>query len=90
MRKALRTVVLFAAIALLLSLFALSGCTKHPSDEELQVLEETKAAALAAEEAQADCESEKSELENQLAGKKQKLEDMEKEKEAVSERLEQM
>jgi len=90
MRKALRTVVLFAAIALLLSLFALSGCTQHPNDEELQVLEETKAAALEAEEALSDCKSERSELESQLAEKEQELEDMQEEKEAVSERLEQM
>lgn len=86
MRKALRTLVVITA-AMLLILVAFNGCTKHANEQQLQALEETKAAALAAEKALADCKSETANLEGQLAEKKQALEDMKKEQETVSQRL---
>jgi cell division protein FtsL len=86
MRKALRTLVVITA-AMLLILMAFSGCTKYANEQQLQALEETKAAAQAAENALADCKSETASLEGQLAKKKQALEDMKKEQQAVSQRL---
>jgi septation ring formation regulator EzrA len=86
MRKALRTLVVITAVVLLI-LMAFTGCTKYANEQQLQALEETKAAAEAAEKALSDCKSETSSLEGQLAEKKQALEDMKKEQEAVSQRL---
>jgi septal ring factor EnvC (AmiA/AmiB activator) len=86
MRKTLRTLVVITA-AMLLVLMAFTGCTKYANEQQLQALEETKAAAEAAEKALADCKSETASLEGQLADKKQALEDMKKEQEAVSQRL---
>jgi cell division protein FtsL len=86
MRKALRTLVVVTA-AMLLILMAFTGCTKYANEQQLQALEETKAAAEAAEKALADCKGETASLEGQLAQKKQALEDMKKEQEAVSQRL---
>jgi cell division protein FtsL len=86
MRKALRTLVVITA-AMLLIFMAFTGCTKYANEQQLQALEETKAAAQAAENALADCKSETASLEGQLAKKKQALEDMKKEQQAVSQRL---
>jgi cell division protein FtsL len=86
MRKTLRTLVVVTA-AMLLILMAFTGCTKYANEQQLQALEETKAAAEAAEKALADCKGETASLEGQLAQKKQALEDMKKEQEAVSQRL---
>jgi septal ring factor EnvC (AmiA/AmiB activator) len=86
MRKALRTVVVVTAVMLLV-LLAFTGCTKYAKEEQLQALEETKAAAQAAEKALTDCKSETASLEGQLAEKKQALEDMKTEQEAVNQRL---
>jgi len=86
MRKALRTLVIVTA-AMLLVLMAFTGCTKYANEQQLQALEETKAAAQAAEQALDDCKGETASLEGQLAEKKQALEDMKKEQENVSQRL---
>lgn len=86
MRKTLRTLVVITAVVLLISM-AFIGCTKHANEQQLQALEETKAAALAAEKALADCKSETANLEGQLAEKKQALEAMKQEQETVSQRL---
>ena len=86
MRKALRTCVVVIA-AMLLILVAFAGCTKYANEQQLQALEETKAAAQAAEKALADCKSETASHEGQLAEKKQALEDMKKEQQLVSQRL---
>lgn len=86
MRKALRTLVVVTA-AMLLVLMAFTGCTKYANEQQLQALEETQAAAQAADEALADCKGETASLEGQLAEKKQALEDMKKEQESVSQRL---
>jgi len=90
MQKALRACILLSAIAMLTLSFLLVGCAGGPNENQLQVLEETKAAALAAEEKLADCQSEKRELESQLADAKQKVERMNQEKADVLKRLEAM
>lgn len=86
MRKALKTLVAVSAVMLLVML-VLTGCTKYANEQQLQALEETKAAAQSAEQALADCKSETTNLESQLAEKKQALEEMKAEQKAVSERL---
>ena len=87
MRKMLKMIVVIASITCLLATFLLSGCTKHPNEEQLNTLEETKKAALAAEDGLAKKQQEKADVENELAETKQKLEDAKSEKEAVKNRL---
>lgn len=83
MRKTLKMVVVFASIACLLWTFLFFGCTKHPSQEQLNVLEETKKAALSAEEQLAKKQQDKADLQSELAEKKQKLEETKSEKAKV-------
>lgn len=85
MRNMLRIIGVLAAVALYV--FAIAGCSGGPNENQLKLLEETKAAALAAEKAQADCESNKAKLESDLAAAKDKLEKMKQEKADVSARL---
>jgi len=87
MRKMLRSIVVFASILCLLGTFLLSGCTKHPNEEQLNTLEETKKAALAAEEELAKKQQEKAELENELAEKEAQLKKAKSEKEAIKSKL---
>jgi len=83
MRKVLKSLTVFASIACLIAMFALSGCTKHPNEKQLQVLEETKKAALAAEEKLAEKQQEKADLQKELAEKNKKLEYAKSEKAKV-------
>jgi hypothetical protein len=87
MRKAIRSLVVVAAMGALFLAFVLTGCSKHPSEEQLTALEESKQAAMAAEEQLVAKKAEKEDLEKQLADKKQQVDDCKAEKEAVSERL---
>jgi len=89
MQKA-KGLILLAVIGLLFVSFTLTSCTGHPNEKQLQAMEETKAAAMAAESSQSDCETEKAQLESQLAAEKQKLEDMKQEQKDVNARLEAM
>lgn len=63
------------------------GCTKHPNEEQLRVLEETKQAALSAEQTVEQKRREKADLERQLEQKKRELQQAKDEKEAVKRRL---
>ncbi|MBN2012539.1 hypothetical protein JW960_24640 [candidate division KSB1 bacterium] len=83
MRKVLKSLTVFASIACLVAMFTLSGCTRHPNEGQLQTLEETKKAALAAEDELAQKQQEKADLEKELAEKKQKLEYAKSEKAKV-------
>lgn len=90
MRKVLSVLVVTSLVTVIfLSLF-ITGCSWKPSEQELQALEDSKAAALAAEEAQSACENEKAEADRMLAEAKQKLEKMNQEKVNVTNRLENM
>lgn len=68
----MKRIGLILAIAGLLILIT-TNCTRAPSDKQLQVLTETKAAAEAAEGEVEDLKREKVGLERQLAGKKAEL-----------------
>lgn len=85
MRKAIRGVLVLTAVALLFSV--MTGCSKHPNEEQLSALEETNQAALSAERQLETLQAEKANLEQQLAEKKQQLEECETEKRLVSQRL---
>ena len=66
----------------------LAGCTSHPDEKQVQALEETKAAALSAEQTLASKKQEASTLESQCAAKKAELDKVQKEKALVLQRLE--
>lgn len=66
---------------------AVVGCTRHPSEEQLRVLEETKQAALSAEQTVEQKRREKADLERQLEQKKRELQKAKDEREAVKRRL---
>jgi molecular chaperone GrpE (heat shock protein) len=85
MRKAIRGVLVLTAVALLFSV--MTGCSKHPNEEQLSALEETNQAALSAERQLESLQAEKANVEKQLAEKKQQLDECEAEKELVSRRL---
>jgi len=63
----------------------LSGCTSYANEEQLNTLEETKAAALAAEENVSAKEAEKAELEAKLAEKQEELKAVQAEKARLQE-----
>ena len=87
MRKSIKVIAVLSVVVMLLFAFMMSGCSRHPNEEQLRQLEETKQAAMSAEESQSDCAEEKAELEKQMAESKQELENMKQEKESVSNRL---
>ncbi len=87
MLKIAKSFVALSLIALMLLALLLAGCGGGPNEKQLQALEETKAAALAAESKNADCNSEKASLQKQLAEKQQKLQQMKQEKVDVTNRL---
>ncbi|MDZ7262506.1 MAG: hypothetical protein ONB05_10430 [candidate division KSB1 bacterium] len=86
MRNWRRGVIILLA-ALFLSGLYISGCAKHPSQEELNALEEAKKAALASEDQLSKKQREKADLEKQLANKKAKLEELKNEKQKLESRL---
>jgi len=71
----------------MLSSLALVACTKHPSKEQLQALEEARSAATAAEAQLAKKRAERDALLKQLQDKKAALAKAQQEKAAVSSRL---
>lgn len=87
MRKLGRSLTVLLTVGVLMLSFVLSSCTKHPNEEQLKALEETKKAALSAEDQLAAKKQEKSRVERQLAEKKQKAAETKKEKEKVCARV---
>jgi|SaaInl7_200m_RNA_FD_contig_81_188815_length_1321_multi_4_in_0_out_0_1 outer membrane murein-binding lipoprotein Lpp len=90
MTKFKKAVSLVALLAFLLGTMALTGCTKYANEDQLKVLDETKAAALAAEKKVQDLQAEKSTLERERDAKKAELEKVKREKAAVKSRLDRM
>jgi len=77
---------------LLVSTFAASlifatSCTRRPNEEQIKKLEETRAAALSAEQKLEQKRQERQTLEQQLNQKKQELDKVKKQKEDVQKRL---
>ena len=86
MKFAINKVLVFLLVLLFIG--TLFNCKGHPDEEQIQALEETKAAALAAEKSLADKQKERNELEATLAAKKKELEEVKMEKENVLQKLE--
>lgn len=78
--------ILFMSTLVLIFLIA---CTSHPDEEQIQALEETKAAALAAEKTLAEKKQARKELEAKLEAKKAELEKVKAEKAKVLQKVEQ-
>ena len=76
---------LLLAAGMLLSVTA-TGCTKYPTEEELNLLEMQKQAADDAEAKVADLENEKARLERELEAAKKELADHEAEFEEIKKR----
>ena len=87
MKLILISLRIFLSIGLLAGLLA--SCASHPDEDQIRALEETKAAALSAEQALSQKKQESSDLEAKLEAKKAELEKVKKEKELVLQRLEQ-
>lgn len=64
-------------------LFAIGGCTKYASEEDLQALERQKQAALAAEAKIKELEQKKADLERQITQKESELRELQRTLNAV-------
>lgn len=87
MREGVRKTVLVFCSVILLVVFVAAGCTRYANEEQLQALDETKAAALSAEEKVAELENEKKALEAKLAEKQDELSKVQEEKKTVQSKL---
>ncbi len=77
-----------SAILIVLFLMVLGvGCTKYPTEEELQGLERQRAAANSAEDRVEQLQREKAQLERQQEAAERSLQTAEREKQAVQTRL---
>ena len=81
----IRAVVLVMIITAFLVIS--TGCSSHPNEEQIRVMEETRSAALAAEQKLADKRQECGQMESQLASKKRELDRVKQEREDVKRRL---
>ena len=70
-----------------LSLMFTTGCSRHPKEEQINKMEETRSACLAAEQKLNEKQKEREAVESQLAQKKSELDGLQKEKEAIQQRL---
>jgi hypothetical protein len=86
MKLLLHSLRIFLSIGLLVGLLA--SCASHPDEDQIKALEETKAAALSAEQSLAQKKQESGDLAAKLEAKKAELEKVKKEKELVLQRLE--
>lgn len=71
----------------MVSIFYCGGCTKKPSQEEMQRLEEHKAAAESAEKKLSELRKERIKLESDLEGKKEELNTLEAEKQEAEKEM---
>jgi len=87
MREGVRKTVLVFCSVLLLAAFMATGCTRYANEEQLQTLDETKAAALSAEEKVTELEKQKAALQAKLAEKQDELKKVGEEKKTVQSKL---
>ena len=64
-------------------MFSTTGCTKYASQEQLKALEDAKNAALSAEKRVEELKVEKAQLEKDIAVKKQELQKLTRDRDAV-------
>ena len=86
--KAVRHTFVLTLVFSMLALPLLSGCTKHPSTEELGQLDEARLAAEAAEKTVQEKKSEKAQLETELAQKQADLKALQEKRDAVKSKVE--
>ncbi len=70
-----------------ISLFLATGCSRHPNTEQIQKMEEARSACLSAETKLNETRKQREDLEAKLAQKKAELENLQKEKEMIQQRL---
>lgn len=87
MREKMKSYVAKGLAICMLASLSLVACTKHPSKEQLQALEEARNAAAAAEAQLAQKRAERDALLKQLQEKKAALQKAQAEKTAVSARM---
>ena len=87
MTKAVRILMLATFCLVLVSALFMTGCTRYANEEQLTTLDETGAAADAAEAKVAELEKEKANLQAKLDAKKAELEAVKQEKVDVESRL---
>jgi len=71
------------------AMISVTSCGWKPNEEEIKQLEETRAAALSAEQTLADKKVEKQDLEAKVAAKKAELAKIKADKESVQQHVEQ-
>ena len=84
MKKRTFSIKLLVLSVFLILAFSLTSCGWKPSEEEIQTLEETRSAALAAEKSHQDKKAEADDLQRQVDQKKAELEKAKAEKEKVN------
>jgi len=87
MLRGVRKALLACCSVVLLASFVLSGCTRYANEEQLQTLDETKAAAQSAESTVEKKEQEKAKLEQKLDEKQKELQKVKEEKKKVQAKL---
>lgn len=86
MKKKNSTIKLMLASVALSSLM-LSGCTKHPDQDQLSQLEEARGAAVSAEQTLAAKKQERMQLEQQVSAKEAELSDRQAERDDVQAKM---
>ncbi|RMF61061.1 MAG: hypothetical protein D6748_02620 [Calditrichaeota bacterium] len=74
--------------ALVATLVFSFGCASHPNDEQIRQMEETRSAALSAEQRLEELTKQRQQLEGELSQKQQEAQNCEDEKAEVQKRLE--
>ena len=89
MKKFKKTISLMIIVLFAISMLSVTGCGWKPSEEDIKALEETKAAALAAEKTLEEKKAERMDLEKKVQAKKAELEKAKADKEKVKMHTEQ-
>ncbi|MBN2364803.1 MAG: hypothetical protein EH225_01465 [Calditrichaeota bacterium] len=70
-----------------LSLLTASGCSRHPNEDQIRMMEEARSACLASEQKLNEVQNQRADLESKLQAKKAELEKAMKEKANVEQGL---
>jgi septal ring factor EnvC (AmiA/AmiB activator) len=77
----------FLAMAIMVSVMAVNGCSSSPSDQELQQLDQLKKDVAALEKQVSDKQADKAGIEKQIADKNAKLKQCQSDQDAVKKAL---
>jgi len=84
MARGIRFSMLFLFSLILVASLLFSGCSRYANEEQLTTLDETEAAASAAEQKVADSEKKNAELKAKLAEKQDELKKAQEENERIA------